>query len=66
MQVLNEAYSNFVIPTKEDYDRCVDFAGKSFCDAFIYEECEKRIRNATTTVFNQTSCDNLLKTLNTD
>lgn len=66
MQVLNEAYSNFVIPTKKDYDRCVDFAGKSFCDAFIYEECEKRIRNATTTVFNQTSCDNLLKTLNTD
>lgn len=56
---------NFVIPTKEDYDRCVDFAGKSFCDAFIYEECVKRTRNATTTVLNQTSCDSLLQTLNT-
>lgn len=61
----NNSSSNFVIPQKEDYDRCVDFAGKSFCDAFIYEECVKRTKNATTTVLNQTSCDNLLKTLNT-
>ena len=62
---VNNSSSNFVIPSKDGYDKCVNFVGKSLCDALIYEECVKKASNAVTTVLNQTFCDNLLKTLKT-
>ena len=59
----NSSSSGFVMPSKEGYDKCVNFGGKSFCDAILYEACMERARDSVTTIFNQTTCDNLLVTL---
>lgn len=57
--------SNFgsTMPTKDGYDKCSNFAGKSFCDAIIYTACVEKAKESVPTVFNQTTCDGLLKTL---
>jgi hypothetical protein len=59
----NSSSSGFVMPSKEGYDKCVNFGGQSFCDAILYEACMERARDSVTSVFNQTTCDNLLVTL---